>query len=551
MIEPPVMVLQGCHECLNGLQQILTNMLAALKRNPDNDTPRLPPPKATTVDFPCCEPKSTDSRCRSPHDLVRIFGGIQKGPRTEHIDALNVILDSNATLEELVPADYLPPESWLQPPEPSTDSVSRSILINGGSMPAREAFYARAKDLLVSNDNGYRTIHRVPLAKNEGPIRFLFFRKLWEELDCMADYWDTSNDRYTDPSPKHQKSTDDTIMDDDKSQSVPQQGSKTSEPDHLSYETLKKKNFQSSQKNDNSKTLPEEPQTVDSEGDTHMAVAAPDNHCIVQRAEASPDPRLYTGHRTSTGSLMPPQFLEKALFSFLDALALPFRLRLVEPRSQPRLQVGPLLFPIPHMASIYRVPLDQARARQGWREGPLLGAVAAEYAVWRTDEEQRGEGLRERVHLLKEVGCVLLLAQRRAMEGKEEVVPGLGNWWAEVPRWGGGTGIAIYKEPAAAEKQCTAMGAAAASSSSSSSSSLDKGKPSPLDPQSRRKVKRTKRGVDDQQKANILIPPSSLREKNVRYERIGIQKRRDGTRGDVDDVSPFSSSSTHSLLSRR
>ena len=34
----------------------------------------------------------------------------------------------------------------------------------------------------------------------------------------------------------------------------------------------------------------------------------------------------------------------------------------------------------------------------------------------------------------------IMLAQRRAREGKEAPVPGAGKWWAHTPRWGGGPG---------------------------------------------------------------------------------------------------------------
>jgi hypothetical protein len=34
----------------------------------------------------------------------------------------------------------------------------------------------------------------------------------------------------------------------------------------------------------------------------------------------------------------------------------------------------------------------------------------------------------------------LIIAQERAREGKEEKKPGVGKWWCEAPRWGGGPG---------------------------------------------------------------------------------------------------------------
>lgn len=513
------MLLQGCHDCFDVLQQVLTSTFAALKRNPDYEKPRTPPPRPTPLDFPCCEPKSTDSDHRTPHNVAKVFGGIQKLPTKNHLDALNLGVESDIPLEELVPAEHLPPISWLGAPDPTTDSISRDIPINGGSLPARDTFYSRAIELQIGNETGYRTIHRIPLRKNEDPIRLLFFRKFWEELDCVAGYWDTSQDQYTTSQSGSQNSSGEAFMHNDQPRIVPQQEGKLSEPELSRKETSEMQDVEPSQKNgSSSSTLPNEAQKPPTREDTPMPDVAPTDNSSARPPRPSTDSTLYTGHRTSTGSLMPLHHLEKVLFSFLNSLALPFRLRLMEPRSQPRLQLGPLLFPLPHMASIYRVPLDQERARLGWKEGPLMGAVATEYSIWRGIGERPGEGAKERVQLLKEVGCVLLLAQRRAMEGKEEVVPGLGKWWAEVPRWGGGSGVAVYKDPAG-EKQTT--GAA-------------KGKSSLIDAQKRR-IKRVRRGFEEQPKTNALVPPSSLWERYVRYARIGMEKG-DGA-GDTDDVS--------------
>lgn len=512
------MVFNGFHKCFGSLQQALTGLCAALKRDPDNEIPRTPPPSATPLDFPCCEPKPIEASDRTPIDLAKVFSGIHKGPTTEHLNALNLNLKSDIPLEELVPADHLPHTSWLQTPNPNTDSNTQPILVNVGSLPAQEIFHARAKELQISNEDGYKTIHRIPLAKNKGPIRLLFFRKFWDELDCLADYWDTSQDKYTKSLSKSRKRSGDVAMDVDQLRGTAQQISKMSEQGEPGNVSM---GHSSSGGGTSTAPLNESPD-VSTPNDTPMPDVASSE---ASDATSSPNPTesaLYTGYRTSTGSSMPLQHLEKVLFAFLDPLALPFRLRLVEPRSQPRLQLGPLLLPLPHMASVHRVPLDQSLARQGWREGPLMGAVAAEYAVWRDNGERPGEGARERLQLLKEVGCVLLLAQRRAMEGKAEVVPGKGKWWTEVPKWGGGSGVALYKDPES-EKPATAAGGG-------------KSKLSLIEAQRRRVKRAARRGTEGRTKANVLVPPSSLWEKNVKYARIGMQ--REGAGDTVDDVSP-------------
>lgn len=45
--------------------------------------------------------------------------------------------------------------------------------------------------------------------------------------------------------------------------------------------------------------------------------------------------------------------------------------------------------------------------------------------------------------ILKEVACMLLIAQYRAREGKTEVIDNANKWFVTKPRWGGGTGVAV------------------------------------------------------------------------------------------------------------
>ena len=175
----PYMCCRGCLARLRGIQQTLTNIHVALKRDDDDDKPRPPPPSATPFDFPCCEPKSADPTNRVPQNLSKVFGEIKRCPTKDHFRALNVSLSNDVSIEELVSADHLPPGSWLQAPSQSNESSDKPVLINGGSLPAHEAFHTRARELQIRNEDGYRTLRRVPLADKEGPIRLLFFRKFW------------------------------------------------------------------------------------------------------------------------------------------------------------------------------------------------------------------------------------------------------------------------------------------------------------------------------------------------------------------------------------
>ena len=556
----PYMYCHGCPARLCGLQQVLMEIYAALKGNDDNNKPRPPPPPPTALDFPSCEPNGTDPANHVPRNLSRVFGDIKKGPTEDHILALNASLDGNVPIQMLVPEDYLPPSTWLRAPSQIKGPTDHPALVNGGSLPAHDAFHTRLRELQVSNENGYRCLRRVPLIGKEGPIRLLFFRTFWDELDHLADYWDTNQDRYMRMNSQRSSSAamdvdelrrvvhpkddssrltvgsetgdleiQDTPRSQESSVDFPQSVA-TSQTAVPSSETTASADNPVSTNSPTSSFAPQNPTTKPSTRNATTDFGTRNNS---DSAEAPPHPPqndtyedLYTGRRTSTGSLMPPQYRERCVFSFVESLALPFRLRLAEPRSQLKLQLGRVLIPLPHMASVLRVPSDQAQARQGLREGPLMGVMVAEFTKWRGEGEIRGEGGQERFHLLKEIGCILLLAQRRAREGVEEDVPGKGHWWAETRRWGGGSGVAVFTDPV---QEAT---------DSSRTARTGEGVPSLIEAQ-RRRVKRARRGWHEEEqrqktKPNELVPPSRLWEKNVKYARIGMD-REDGN--ECDDVS--------------
>ena len=171
------------------------------------------------------------------------------------------------------------------------------------------------------------------------------------------------------------------------------------------------------------------------------------------------------------------------------------------------------------------------------------------------EAEMRGEGVKERMHLLREVGCVLLLAQRRAREGCVEEKRGEGMWWAEKRRWGGGRGVAVFKEgendgsvgsgggcKKAEEgfqvgERVGMEGEGSVSASGSASGQGDAGVKDggSLIEAQRRRVKRLRRNqAPESRRASTaaVVPPRSLWERNVKYVRIGKE-----VGGGWDDVS--------------
>ena len=73
-------------------------------------------------------------------------------------------------------------------------------------------------------------------------------------------------------------------------------------------------------------------------------------------------------------------------------------------------------------------------------DGPILEIQCRPEISFRLDSESVGTGHGEMLDLLREVGVLLLMAQERAREGKEEKRPGEGQWYTTTPRWGGGPG---------------------------------------------------------------------------------------------------------------
>lgn len=111
---------------------------------------------------------------------------------------------TDVTLEELLPKNHLPPASWQDDPKISggstpSQSAPKSVitLSNGSPKPEHDVYFARAKELLFDNDEAFRNIRREQGLNDKPHVRLAHFRKFWDALSLMADYWDTSQDQYT------------------------------------------------------------------------------------------------------------------------------------------------------------------------------------------------------------------------------------------------------------------------------------------------------------------------------------------------------------------
>lgn len=156
-------------------------------------------------------------------------------------------------------------------------------------------------------------------------------------------------------------------------------------------------------------------------------------------------PHLQTHVRTGSGSQLPPDYRQNLLSAFIKLVAYDFGCNVSFPRTEPRLHLTPAAAVAPpsyfnsSVTFIYRTPTDRSSARGGVVEGPVAALSARSTTGFSTEAD-------EQLDLAREVVAVLLTAQQRAREGKEERRFGDGKWWATKPRWGGGPGGPIGKE---------------------------------------------------------------------------------------------------------
>ena len=310
----------------------------------------------------------------------------------DHAEALNLKVTRDVPLEQLVPSKYLPPTSWQQNPAQKGGSdvfpaslPSSETLSNGAAIPSHEVYFTRMKELLFSNEDAFRFLQKLTPLPDHPPVRLVQFRKFWDNLAVMAQYWDTSLDNDTSLAPTQ---ADRDCMDVD---------------------------------------------SVRSEANR-------EDRDIMDDTMLTTNTKTYTGRRIGTGRDMPEQYRDETVRTFVETVAWAFGCRVERPRVLPKLKMQNLFLPVRQTGVVYRSPKDRSRARHGFVEGPLIGIQCRGDTSFRANGDRQGEGKGELADLLREVGAMLLTAQERAREGQEEPKRGEGKWWAHTPRWGGGLG---------------------------------------------------------------------------------------------------------------
>ncbi|KAF1940710.1 hypothetical protein EJ02DRAFT_379172 [Clathrospora elynae] len=447
----------------------------------DTQKQRPPPSKPTPVRFPDFrppEPSSQTPPASWTQQGARIsahFLGLKKPSdvKKETLALLNVTFQSECDLETLLPTlsnntqSYLPPKSWLdtpgeQQPLPNTDSTA-TLLSNGRKIPDQKDFYVRARELLFNNGDAFSTLTRKS-SGGQAPLRLAHFRKFWEALDNMAYYWDTTLDEYFPPAPEAADGGE-TVSDsrpgqtyvkgqDENSETRPDGESKT-EPGLRTTNEEKPRKKAKMEEIVSDKTSA---QSFDANGFSTGPLAArtPSTtlNRIVPARVASPkvpwttniefdakpvdlSSGSYRGYRIGNGAEMPEQYRIDCVRAFLEPIAWAFGVTLSPHRRPPVLTLERVRFPVRMSSVAWRGPQDRAKSRQGYMEGPVLGVQCRADVKFGVTGDLNAQSTLDTV---RELGGLLLLAQERAREGKEEKRGGEGKWWTTKERWGGGPG---------------------------------------------------------------------------------------------------------------
>ncbi|KAL8787293.1 MAG: hypothetical protein Q9213_002284 [Squamulea squamosa] len=146
---------------------------------------------------------------------------------------------------------------------------------------------------------------------------------------------------------------------------------------------------------------------------------------------------MYTGRRYVAGHEMPPHYRENTVNAFVELCIWPFVCNLQSPRSSVnrKLQFRKRYLPVQGVtSSVCRNSTERQKAKGGILQGPLVGVHCRNTTTFRSATDGIGEGKEELMDLLSEVSAALLVAQKRAREGKVEEKPWENKYWALAER---------------------------------------------------------------------------------------------------------------------
>lgn len=320
---------------------------------------------------------------------------------------LNVRIDCDVEASQLVPEEGLksqPPLPWEKDRASGDSGSDRSastepcLMSSGSRYPAKDRWDVIFNELLADNDDAFREAARMQPRAGRSRIRLTQSRRFWAGLERLAQYWDTSLDRYFE-------------------RPVTPGLPPNNEPDSVQAD------------DDNHAAEPAAATT------TPMDIDEPTNARSTDESEKQ-TVTMYTGRRFGTGREMPETARDETIRGFLEMVAWPFGCQVTVPSLPPRLAVKNLLLPVRWSFFAARSPQDRQLARSGVLEGPVLVAQCRPETSFRDPSDVPGSAPGDICDLLREIGAMLLAAQERARQGTNEVKPGQGKWWTTTPRWG-------------------------------------------------------------------------------------------------------------------
>ena len=390
-------------------------------------------------------------------------------------------METDVKLSDIVPggklkslAPYQWPEGTENASSPAPGATGANLLSNGYPIPNKEKYDLLRQELLFDNDDAFRAVARMKPLPGRPNIRVTHSRKFWAGLENVAQYWDSSLDKYV------ERLVDETVSEKDQ------------EKDE---KNLDKMDIDEKEDGNGTKDAPSENMDVD---------AKPKGE-----NEAPKTKQMYMGRRIGTGRDMPEAMREDTVRGFLEMVAWSFGCQIHVPNLPPRLQIKGLLFPVRHNFTICRSPKDRQEARKGLVEGPLLLAQCRGETSFHK-EDGTVDRSAEVCDIMREAVGMLLLAQERARQDAVEVKPGEGKWWATEPRWGGAPNDGPVVESEANGKE-----------SSAKESNGDAGGDRKRSRHSHCRRGPGQRKLSVAEKWKLVQPGPSMWDRKLRYMRIG------------------------------
>ncbi|PGH15149.1 hypothetical protein AJ80_05661 [Polytolypa hystricis UAMH7299] len=383
----------------------------------DADKERTPPEPPTPLDFPAYIPRDETAPPseRSCDALYRLLSRVKKPQDiTEaYLKRLNLAVEPDVPVSDILPGGVLPtlaPYHWPEPssdPAPSGDgSMPIPILMNNGSpFPPKEKYDQMREELCFDNDDAFRSVARVAPRPGRERVRIAQSRKFWAGLDQIAQYWDTSLDKYIERPADNPPMQDKMHVNDKEEGGTPPNSEKT-----------------------------EGKRDIDGQMKAQGSTKGPSSG---ENTKGSGSKTMYSGLRIGTGREMPEQAREDTLRGLVEMVAWSFGCQASIPSMPPRLAVKGLLFPVRQTFTVSRCPQDRQTARKGILEGPMVLVQCREETAFHEEKDGQENKTAEICDLLRETAAMLLFAQERAREGATEVRLGDGKWWTTTPRWGG------------------------------------------------------------------------------------------------------------------